>query len=219
MTINKRTTSSCAFESGDSIDLPGDYNKYDDIYGSTDTTNHGLYTTINIVSERYKGYTISVDGKQIGVEGQGGDVLDGRYTFKVAGNQQHLIRIDHPMNWAWWQYIYNAGDNITYDFDNAGNININKAVPNEAQPSSGEVYTPTGSYTTINIISNQYRGYTVSVDGKQIGVEGQGGDVLDGRYTFKVAGNQQHLIRIDHPMNWKWWQYFYNAGDNITYDF
>jgi len=57
------------------------------------------------------------------------------------------------------------------------------------------------------------------VDGKQIGVEGQGGDVLDGRYTFKVAGNQQHLIRIDHPMNWKWWQYFYNAGDNITYDF
>jgi hypothetical protein len=91
-------------------------------------------------------------------------------------------------------------------------------IPNGAQPPTG-AQMPSGFDTTINIVSEQYKGYTISVDGQQIGVEGQGQDVLDGRYTFTVAGNQQHLIRIDHPMNWKWWQGFYNAGDNITYYF
>jgi hypothetical protein len=87
-----------------------------------------------------------------------------------------------------------------------------------AQPPASTGASP-GYDTTINIVSGQYRGYSISVDGQQIGVEGQGGDVLDGKYTFTVAGNQQHLIRVDHPMDWKWWQYFYNAGDSITYDF
>lgn len=85
--------------------------------------------------------------------------------------------------------------------------------------SGGEPPTPSGFDVTISIISQYYKGYTISVDGQQIGVEGQGGDPLDGSYSFTVAGNQQHMIRVEHPINWKWWQYFYNAGDSITYNF
>ncbi|MBN1236838.1 MAG: hypothetical protein JW999_12445 [Methanotrichaceae archaeon] len=57
------------------------------------------------------------------------------------------------------------------------------------------------------------------MDGNLIGTEGKGQDSLDGVYTFKISGNQQHLIRVDHPLNWKWWQYFYAAGENYDYDF
>jgi subtilisin family serine protease len=77
----------------------------------------------------------------------------------------------------------------------------------------------TGFDATVKIMSTQFRGYEVSVDGNLLGTEGKGQDTLDGIFTFKVAGNQQHLIRADHPQNWKSWQYFYNAGESYTYDF
>jgi subtilisin family serine protease len=72
---------------------------------------------------------------------------------------------------------------------------------------------------TVTVKSTQYKGYDVKVDGNYIGTDGNGQDTLDGIYTFKVTGNQQHLIRVDHPLNWKWWQDFYNAGESYTYDF
>lgn len=78
---------------------------------------------------------------------------------------------------------------------------------------------PTGNYATITIRSAQYQGFDVKVDGVLIGSDGKGGDALDGIYTFKVAGNQQHTIRAEHPYNWKWWQYPYNAGESYSYDF
>ena len=133
-TIRLRSPRYCTpFLNGESIILPGKYNTYDRIYGHTESSvqavspvtvepqltiqpSTGLTTTITIISTQYKGYTIQVDGQTIGTEGQGQDVLDGKYTFKVAGNQQHHIRVDHPMNWKWWQYFYNAGENIVYDF-------------------------------------------------------------------------------------------------------
>jgi subtilisin family serine protease len=80
-------------------------------------------------------------------------------------------------------------------------------------------YEPTGFDATVTIRSTQFRGYDVSVDGNLLGTEGKGQDTLDGIFTFRVAGNQQHLIRADHPQNWKRWQYFYDAGESYTYDF
>jgi len=133
-TIRHRSPRYCTpFLNGESIFLPGDYDTYDEIYGSTESSVQpvlpvtvkpqlttqpftGLSTTITIISTQYKGYTIQVDGQTIGTEGQGQDALDGRYTFAVSGNQQHHIRVDHPMNWKWWQYFYNAGETIVYDF-------------------------------------------------------------------------------------------------------
>ncbi|MDD4775864.1 MAG: S8 family serine peptidase, partial [Syntrophomonas sp.] len=131
-TIRQRSPKYCMpFLNGESIFLPGDYNTYDEIYGSKESSvqpvlpvtvkpsvqpSSGLSTTITIISTQYKGYTIQVDGQTIGTEGQGQDALDGRYTFTVAGNQQHQIKVDHPMNWKRWQYFYNAGETIVYDF-------------------------------------------------------------------------------------------------------
>jgi hypothetical protein len=105
------------------VDIPTYDNS--DVQGSADTTYHesgstGGYTgfdaTVTIRSTQYKGYDVSVDGSLLGTEGKGQDALDGIFTFKVAGNQQHLIRADHPQNWKRWQYFYNAGESYTYDF-------------------------------------------------------------------------------------------------------
>jgi PKD repeat protein len=85
--------------------------------------------------------------------------------------------------------------------------------------SSAEPIESSGNYDTITIRSTQYKGYDVQVDGVYVGSDGKGQDVLDGIYTFKVTGNQQHQIRVDHPYNWKMWQYPYNAGESYNYDF
>lgn len=99
------------------VDIP----TYDnpDIQGSADTTYHestGFDATVTITSTQYRGYDVSVDGNLLGTEGKGQDALDGIFTFKVGGNQQHLIRADHPQNWKRWQYFYNVGESYSYDF-------------------------------------------------------------------------------------------------------
>jgi PKD repeat protein len=78
---------------------------------------------------------------------------------------------------------------------------------------------PEGNYATITIRSAQYKGFDVKVDDVLIGSDGKGSDALDGIYTFRVIGNQQHTIRAEHPYNWKWWQYPYDAGESYSYDF
>jgi PKD repeat protein len=104
--------------------------------------------------------------------------------------------------------------------------NISKMEVGGTTPSSSSTYNLliepeelAGNYATITIRSAQYKGFDVKVDGVLIGSDGKGSDALDGIYTFKVAGNQQHTIRAEHPYNWKWWQYPYNAGESYSYDF
>jgi hypothetical protein len=74
---------------------------------------------------------------------------------------------------------------------------------------------PSGS-AEVTAVSSWLRGYSVEVDGFQIGVEGTGSDVADGIYTFYVAGNQQHDIKINHPQFWKSWQEYFMAGRSYT---
>jgi len=74
---------------------------------------------------------------------------------------------------------------------------------------------PSGS-TQVTAVSGWLTGYSVEVDGFQIGVEGTGSDPADGVYTFYVAGNQQHDIKINHPQFWKSWQDFFMAGRSYT---
>jgi hypothetical protein len=69
-------------------------------------------------------------------------------------------------------------------------------------PQTGAVPTgtvPTGvasGDTPVTIQSQGMRGYQVYLDEVLIGVEGTGGDPLDGRFSFKVVGNQVHDIRV-----------------------
>lgn len=103
---------------------------------------------------------------------------------------------------------------------------VSKMAVDGTTPSSQSTYSllidpnePVADYATITIRSAQYKGFDVKVDGVLIGSDGNGSDALDGIYTFKVTGNQQHTIRAEHPYNWKWWQYPYNAGESYSYDF
>ncbi len=60
--------------------------------------------------------------------------------------------------------------------------------PPESQPSPADAQ--------VTIISEGMRGYQVFVDGTFIGTEGTGGDALDGRFIFGVAGDRNHEIRV-----------------------
>ena len=68
----------------------------------------------------------------------------------------------------------------------------------------------------VTAVSGWLTGYTIEVDGLQVGIEGTGSDAADGVYTFYVAGNQQHDIKINHPQFWKSWQDFFMAGRSYT---
>jgi hypothetical protein len=74
------------------------------------------------VSSRLKGYTVEVDGVQIGIEGTGSDTSDGVYTFYVAGNQQHAIKVNHPQYWKSWNDFFMAGGSYTANIDVPGRV-------------------------------------------------------------------------------------------------
>ena len=76
--------------------------------------------------------------------------------------------------------------------------------------------TGTGSKTKVTTISSWLKGYSIEVDGAQIGIEGTGSDALDGTYVFYVEGNQQHTIKVNHPQFWKSWTEFFMMGGSYT---
>jgi len=82
-----------------------------------------------------------------------------------------------------------------------------------------QTQTACGSDALVTIVSVQYKGYDVYVNGIYVGTDGRGGDALDGIYSFCIPGNSQPLIFVNHPLNWKWWQFFHMAGESYTYDF
>lgn len=67
----------------------------------------------------------------------------------------------------------------------------------ENSPAAGLKYQiPTQGDTMVTIVSQGMRGYQVFLDGNYIGTEGLSGDPIDGRFSFKVVGNQNHAIRV-----------------------
>jgi hypothetical protein len=40
------------------------------------------------------------------------------------------------------------------------------------------------------------RGYQVFLSGNYIGTEGTGGDLMDGRFSFSVDGDQNYEVRV-----------------------
>jgi hypothetical protein len=60
------------------------------------------------------------------------------------------------------------------------------------------------------------RGYQVFLDGNYIGTEGTGGDPLDGKFSFSVAGNQNHEVRVyDGQFNYPKTMFFERGGTKI----
>jgi hypothetical protein len=55
---------------------------------------------------------------------------------------------------------------------------------------------PTSGDTVATIVSRSMRSYQVYLDGNYIGTEGNGGDPLDGKFSFKVVGDKYHEIRV-----------------------
>lgn len=66
--------------------------------------------------------------------------------------------------------------------------------PPNSQVPGPKVSIVTG-YTPVTIQTGM-KGYDVCVDGVFLGKEGTGGDMLDGIFTFNVAGGQTHNIGI-----------------------
>ncbi|HNR58510.1 MAG: hypothetical protein PHN90_07920 [Methanothrix sp.] len=89
---------------------------------------------------------------------------------------------------------------------------------NPGSGSSGGTGTIPAGSAEVKAVSSWLSGYTVEVDGVPIGIDGTGSDVLDGVYTFYVAGNQQHKIKVDHPEFWKSWEEFFISGRRYTAD-
>lgn len=152
-----------------------------------------------------------------GVVGQYGTFTDGYYMPASSSSQ---ISMQYPYygytNYYGYPYYYGYYPAF-YGYPGFGYMPFGSVT--SANGTAAGVGNPGGFDASITIISPQYRGYDVSVDGSYIGTDGKGGDALDGVYSFKVTGNQQHLIRVDHPLNWKLWQFFYMPGGSYTYYF
>jgi len=112
------------------------------------------------------------------------------------------------------QYAQNKSSFRTYPVQNRTGSPIQ--LP-ESSNSSIETPTTTGD-STAEIVSQRMQGYQVFLDGKYIGKEGTGGDPLDGNYTFKVVGNQDHEIRVyDGQFNYPKTMFFERGGKKIIY--
>jgi hypothetical protein len=70
--------------------------------------------------------------------------------------------------------------------------------------------------STATIVSKGMRGYQVFLDGNYIGTEGTSGDPLDGKFSFRVVGNQNHDIRVyDGQFNYPKTMFFERGGTKI----
>ncbi len=72
--------------------------------------------------------------------------------------------------------------------------------------------------STATIISQRMRGYQVFLDGTYVGTEGTGGDPLDGKFSFRVVGNQNHEIRVyDGQFNYPKTMFFERGGTKVIH--
>jgi hypothetical protein len=75
---------------------------------------------------------------------------------------------------------------------------------------------PTTGDSTVKIESQGMRGYQVFLDGRYVGTEGTGGDPLDGKFSFKVVGGQNHEVRVyDGQFNYPKTMFFDRGGTKI----
>ncbi len=97
------------------------------------------------------------------------------------------------------------------------------AIPSIQPYPQGTILPPstpisTNGDSTATIISQGMRGYQVFLDGNYIGTEGTGGDPLDGKFTLRVVGNQNHEVRVyDGQFNYPKSMFFERGGTKIIH--
>jgi hypothetical protein len=89
----------------------------------------------------------------------------------------------------------------------------------ENYPPNWNAYqAPTSGDTIATIVSQGMRSYQVYLDGNYIGTEGTGSDPLDGKFSFKVAGDRYHDIRVyDGQFNYPKRIFFVQGVQKIIY--
>jgi hypothetical protein len=107
---------------------------------------------------------------------------DGRLSvnylgFSSEGWQKKGFNGDAP-GWHILQYYSQGWSNYIY-------VYVHGATP---KPPSGT--------SSVTLRSSWFKGYAVYLDGKYVGMEGSGSDLLDGIYNFRVPGNMLHTIVI-----------------------
>lgn len=142
--------------------------------------------TLIVRSQSMRGFYIYVDDVLLGQDGMNGDYMDGYFSGKVRGNQEHTIRVYDGKNTFNSRYYFAAGETKT--------VNVESEDPNDQ--------------VTVIIKTQGIFYYSVYVDGAFIGQEGTGGDITDGTFTFKVKGNMIHKIRVSAPGYDDWSQAF-----------
>jgi hypothetical protein len=98
----------------------------------------------------------------------------------------HILQY-HCRGWSNYIYVYVYSGGSGYWTDQG---TYPKTVPTQKVVPS---YLGTSSVT---LRSSLFNGYDIYLDGKYVGKEGSGSDILDGVYSFKVPGNMWHTIVI-----------------------
>ena len=97
--------------------------------------------------------------------------------YASAGWQKKWFNGDAP-GWHILQYYSQGWSNYIYIY-----------VYDGGKPS----YTGTSA---VILRSSWFKGYDIYLDGKYVGTEGSGSDLLDGIYDFRVQGGMWHTIVI-----------------------
>jgi hypothetical protein len=160
----------------------------------------------------------------------------------LSGGSGYLYEISpNGMQLSNWFYFFPGSSQMSFNADTVGqhilNFIINGQVSNSVvidvipyTPSyqnpypQGTILPPdpipmsiTGD-SIATIVSQGMRGYQVFLDGNYIGTEGTGGDPLDGKFSFRVIGNQNHEIRVfDGQFNYPKTMFFERGGTKIIY--
>jgi len=146
-------------------------------------------------SDGNKGKGDGNNGNRHGNMGSGGDYLN-----------PYLISSGYYPNFPWYTTggtFYNQAVPVTTFSPLISGI---ATTPIASMPSQAATI---GGDTPVTIQSQGMRGYQVFLDETYIGTEGMGGDLLDGKFSFSVTGNQNHAIRVyDGQFNYPKSMYF-----------
>jgi len=114
--------------------------------------------------------------------------------YASGGWQKKWFNGDTP-GWHILQYHSSGWSNYIYIYVYPGS----SSRWTDLGPYAGSASTTTPPYSgtsSVTLRSSWFKGYDIYLDGKHIGTEGTGSDILDGVYSFRVPANMWHTIVI-----------------------
>jgi hypothetical protein len=97
---------------------------------------------ITVASPYPTGYSVYVDGYYEGGDGQGGDPLDGYFTFYVPGNQQHTIKVYYQGGTYQQTKTYYCGSTYTIPLSSLPSSGSPPSMPSEPVYPTQPIYNP-----------------------------------------------------------------------------